>query len=378
MAQGKIISITGSLLGTSPPHWREIFPANDAKLTGEIIDAYRTRRESLRHRENSIARDLAVINDFLSFSASPLWLCTEEDFELWSSHIGIERGLAPSSQRHYQGVIRSLFEYVVENPRFSAVINQRYGIRISQICTSENCIPHVQDRELTKERQALTYDELQRLFDAIHNAAIEAKKFATKEQHPLLRDKAMFFMTYVTGFRLSEMIGMNIDSFSPNPRIPSMDDYGFCQAWRKGSRGSGKKFQNVPLTHPDIPAMMDWYIKNVRTFFIVNADPNERALWLSERGDRIGRSAFAARLTKCLAYAGLEGRGFTPHCLRHTSVTHEGMQMSLEANRIKHGHAFGATTQGYFHVSDEIVDKEMAMITRKNIQAFKNKEDDKS
>lgn len=377
MTRGKIISISG-FPQAAHPHWREFFPEKDAQLTGEIIDAYRKRRESLRHRESTIARDIAVINDFLSFSANPLWLCTEEDFERWSSHIGIERELAPSSQRHYQGVIRGLFEYVVENPRFSAQISQMYGIRISQICTSENCIPHVHDRELSRERQALTYDELQRLFDAIHKAAVEAKRFASKEQYPLLRDKAMFFMTYATGFRLSEMIGMNIDSFSPNPRVPVMGDYGFCQTWRKGSRGSGKKFQNVPLTHPDIPAMMDWYIKKVRTIFIVKADPNERALWLSERGNRIGRSAFAERLKKCLAYAGLEGKGFSPHCVRHSSVTHEGMQMSLEANRIKHGHAFAATTQGYFHVPDEMVEKEMAMITRKNIQAFKNSEEMKS
>ena len=222
MTRGKILSISGSPQ-TSPPHWREFFPEKDAQLTGDIIDAYRKKRESLRHRESTIARDLAVINDFLSFSANPLWYCTEEDFERWSSHIGIERDLAPSSQRHYQGVIRGLFEYVVENPRFSTQISQIYGIRIAQICTSENCIPHVLDRELSRERQALTYDELQRLFDAIHKAAVEAKKFASKEQHPLLRDKAMFFMTYATGFRLSEVIGMNIDSFSPNPR--SLSDF---------------------------------------------------------------------------------------------------------------------------------------------------------
>lgn len=376
MTRGKIVSITSSPQA-SPPHWRECLPEKDAELTGDIIEAYRKRRESLKHREKSIARDLAIIQDFLSYVGKPLWHCFEEDFESWCSHLGIERNLAPSSQRHYQTTIRALFQYVVENPRFSAAIQQLYGIRVVQICTSENCIPHIQDRELNTEREALTYDELQKLFDAIHNAAIEAKRFASKEQYPLLRDKAMFFMTYVTGFRLSEVIDMNIDSFSPNPRIPEMGNYGFCRAWRKGSRGSGKKFQNVPLTHPGIPEMMDWYINKVRIVFLMKADPNERALWLSERGDRIGRSALAERLKKCLTYAGLEGRGFTPHCIRHTSVTHEGMQMSLEANRIKHGHAFAATTQGYFHVADEFVDKELASVTRSNIEKIKKVEETK-
>lgn len=370
MTRGKIISITGSPLA-SPPHWSECLPEKDAQLTGDILDGYRRRREGLRHRETSIARDLSIIQDFLSSAGKPLWHCFEEDFESWSAYLGIERNLAPSSQRHYQTVIRGLFEYVINNPRFSTAIQQLYGIRVVQICTPENCIPHVQDRELKREREALTYDELQKLFDAIHNAAIEAKRFASKEQYPLLRDKAMFFMTYVTGFRLSEVIDMNIDSFSPNPRIPEMGNYGFCRAWRKGSKGSGKKFQNVPLTHPGIPEMMDWYINRVRIVFLMKADPNERALWLSERGGRIGRSAFGERLKKCLAYAGLEGRGFSPHCIRHTSVTHEGMQMSLEANRIKHGHAFAATTQGYFHVADEFVDKELASVTRSNIEKIK-------
>ncbi|PIU43270.1 MAG: integrase, partial [Candidatus Nealsonbacteria bacterium CG07_land_8_20_14_0_80_40_10] len=69
--------------------------------------------------------------------------------------------------------------------------------------------------------------------------------------------------------------------------------------------------------------ILDWYIKNVRPYFMVNADANETALFLSERGNRIGLSTAEARFQHVIDLAGLGGLGFTPHCMRHSSVTHE-------------------------------------------------------
>jgi site-specific recombinase XerD len=376
MAKGKLIQLTGLVLqqqAVSPP-----LPEKDAELCLEIIQAYRRRRESLRHTEKSISSDFAVIDDFLKFAGLPFWLCTEEDFEAWCSNIGTVKMLAVATQRHYQGVIRGIFGYIVENQRFPEKIRQLCGLRIRQICTDENCIPHIQDRELSKERDALIHEEVDMLFEMLERAAKVAKTFASKDLYPLLRDKAMFFLIYIGGFRISEVIGMNVGSFQPNPQVPMMGDYGFASVWRKGSRGSGKVYQAVPITDARLPPMMEWYLKKIRPKFLVNADPNETALFLSERGKRIAKSTLENRFQHAMALAGLEGRNFTPHCLRHSSVTHGSMILSLEANRIKHGHKHASTTQGYTHLPDKYVADDIANAIKFSInQVNKNKETDK-
>lgn len=46
---------------------RFILPTLDAELHAEIIEGYVARRRSQRHVDKSVSRDLAVINDLLSF-----------------------------------------------------------------------------------------------------------------------------------------------------------------------------------------------------------------------------------------------------------------------------------------------------------------------
>jgi len=217
----------------------------------------------------------------------------------------------------------------------------------------------VNENEIAKERPALTHAQIATFFDAIDRAINEAAKFRSKDLRPLQRDKALFYLLYTGGLRISEATGVNVTSFEPNPNFPEFGDYGFIKVWGKGSKGSGKKFRQVPVTHPQLPPILDWYIKNVRPYFMVNADANETALFLSERGNRIGLSTAEARFQHVIDLAGLGGLGFTPHCMRHSSVTHESLRFSLETVRRKHGHVYSATTQGYMHISDEMVDDEI-------------------
>lgn len=113
--------------------------------------------------------------------------------------------------------------------------------------------------------------------------------------------------------------------------------------------------------------MLDWYLTHVRPSFLLNAHANEPALFLSERGRRLGLSSLEARFQTILDLTELSGRHLTPHCLRHSSVTHGALNMSLEAVRRKHGHAFAATTQGYIHVSDEFVGDEIARLVERQV-----------
>lgn len=336
-------------------------PERDRALLDEMLEAYQVRRlGALRHHPKSVGRDLTVIAQLLAFTGAPPWRWTEQDFEAWCHHLGIGKGLAPATQRHYQATIRGFLQYLIENQKFRNEVRRLCGVDLVQICTSENNIPHVTERELSHERRAMTHDEITAFFAAIDEATREASRFATKNFRPLQRDKALFFTIYAAGLRVSEARGLNVESFQPNPRIPELGAFGFISVWGKGSRGSGSRLRVVAVDHASLPAMLSWYLDTVRPYFLVNADANEGALFLSERGHRLGLSTLETRFQAALDRAGLGGQNLTPHCLRHSSVTHGTLNgMSLEATRRKHGHAFGATTQGYTHFPDEMVGEEV-------------------
>lgn len=354
-------------------------PDADARLYDDILKAWSQRRlATLRHTQKAVARDLAIVRDFSAHSGLPPWLWTEDVFDAWCDHIGLERQLARSSQRHYQSCIRSFLQYLVDNVRFRNDIRRLYGIEPRQICTEENCIPHTTEREGSRERRAFTHQEIDVFFEGLRLAAVEAERFRTKDLNPLRRDRAFFFVLYSAGLRISEALGLDITSFQPNPRIPEFGDYGFINVWGKGSRGSGPRHRSVPVTHTDLPEMMQWYLTHVRPQFLHRADPNEQALFLSERGNRLTISAAEARFKKDTEYAGLAGLGLSPHCLRHSSVTHESLRFSTEAVRRKHGHSTAAVTQVYMHIPDEMVDEEISDLVAREIDAALNEKDKKS
>lgn len=354
-------------------------PARDQTLLTEMLDAYHARQVgSRRYEKKTYARDLSVLQDFLRFSGAPPWRWTEQDFESWCRHLGLERELAPSSQRHYQSTIRGFLKYLIENVKFRNEVRRLYGIDLVQICTEENCIPHVTERELRKERRAMTHEEITTFFKATDAAIGEAHRFGSKNFRPLQRDKAMFFTIYVAGLRISEALGMKTHSFYPNPQLPELGDFGFASVMGKGSRGSGPRFRSVPIDHIGLPPMLKWYLDKVRPYFLVNADPNEDALFLSERGRRLAVSTLEARFQALIEAAGLAGLNLTPHCLRHAAVTHGSMaSMSGEALRRKVGHAFLATTQGYTHLPDEFVGQEVTRFVERQFDEALGKKDDK-
>jgi site-specific recombinase XerD len=341
-----------------------------AALLREMLDAYQTRRVgALRHTRKTVDRDLAVISDFLAFARQPPWAWTEEAFERWCEHLGIERRLAPASQRHYQSAIRNFLAYLTDNVKFMNEVRRLFNLDLVQICHRENCIPHVSDREIRTERRAMTHEEISQLFSSLDNAIAEAHRFGTKDFRPLQRDKTLFFTIYAAGLRASEALGLNVDSFLPNPTFPAFGNYGFVSVWGKGSRGSGSRHRTVPVDHAGLPPLLKWYMDKVRPGLLVRADANKTAMFLSERGRRLAISTLEARFQGAIDLAGLGGKNLTPHCLRHSSVSHGTMAlMSVEAMRRKHGHAFAATTQGYTHVPDDFVNQEINRLVDRQLR----------
>lgn len=341
-------------------------PASDINgralaLTNEMLDAYQVRRTgALRHSQKTVARDLFVIKDFMTFSGQPPWFWTEDLFDGWCNHLWADRKLAPASQRHYQSAIRGFLEYLTTNIKFTNEVRRRFGVELTQICTADNCIPHVQEREMRENRRALTHEEIIQLFSSADDAIRESHTFRGKDFEPLRRDKALLFTLYALGLRASEALNLDVESFQPNPAFPKFGRYGLASVKGKGAQGSGGKFRIVPVDHPGLPPVLKWYVEKVRPSLLRKGHANEDALFLSERGKRMSISTLEARFQNAITRAGLGGKNLTPHSLRHSSVTHGLMDnRSLESMRLKHGHVFASTTQGYAHIPDEFVNRQV-------------------
>lgn len=178
------------------------------------------------------------------------------------------------------------------------------------------------------------------------------------ESEPIeIRDKAMIELLYSAGIRLSELSSMNLDSINFNDQTLRV-------------LGKGRKIREVPFGTAASKLLRKW-IKN-RVSFI--KDPNEKALFLSNRGQRLGNRSIQQRLN----YWG-KRQGLTdvlhPHKLRHSCATHV-LESSSDLRAVQEllGHASISTTQIYTHLDFQHLAK---TYDAAHPRARKNKKDNK-
>jgi site-specific recombinase XerD len=334
------------------------------------------RRGSLRYCDKTINRDQSVIRDFLAFTGRAPWELDENDFDVWCyDDLVLSRRLKPASQRTYQSAVRGFFEYLVGNRTFQARTEQLTSRTVHQICTDENCIPHLGNHERSQHTRSMTHEEIEQFFSAIDREIKGAALFRSKSLLPLMRDKAMFYCQYCGSLRISENRGLEVGSFRPNPSLPGLKSYGSTSVLGKGSRGSGPKHRTVPTTQVQFADVMQWYLEAVRPRFLEKAkDPNEQALFLSERGRRISVSAMEYRFQHLIDLAGLGGRGFTTHSLRGSGVTHLGLMLSIETIRAIVGHVYATTTLGYMQIPEKFAQQEIEAAVTAQLELVRSQE----
>lgn len=160
-----------------------------------------------------------------------------------------------------------------------------------------------------------------------------------------LRDRALLEMLYGCGFRVSEIIGLDV--------IDVDHGEGFIRVFGKGS-----KERAVPIGGMAWNAL-DAYLKAGRPFLRPKSSVRaaESAVFLNNRGGRLSRQSVFRMVRDHGAAVGLEG--LHPHTLRHSFATHmlEG-GADLRALQEMLGHADISTTQVYTHVDRRHVREE--------------------
>lgn len=150
---------------------------------------------------------------------------------------------------------------------------------------------------------------------------------------PLVRrDRALLEIIYSSGLRLAETLGLDLDSIDRHDATVRVV-------------GKGSKARVVPVGREALKALERWL--QVRPQLAL---PEERALFVSQRGNRLSARSVQQRMQEWGIRQGIASR-VHPHMLRHSFASHI-LESSGDLRAVQEllGHADIATTQIYTHL----------------------------
>ncbi len=175
--------------------------------------------------------------------------------------------------------------------------------------------------------KALTVDEVARLVERPDPRAATGR-----------RDRAVLEFLYATGCRVGELTATDLHDYDRETHTVLLT-------------GKGSKQRLVPVGSFACDAIDAW-LPDRLDWRTPGSDPG--ALFLSSRGNRLGRQAVWRMVKHHGAEAGIASERLSPHVLRHSAATHmvEG-GADLRTVQELLGHASLSTTQIYTRVSPE-------------------------
>ena len=271
----------------------------------QMVDSFlRHLRQEKRYSEHTImnyGRDLVAFCGFLENREISQWNEVKNHDVRDYAASRHRSGLSGRSIQRELSTLRSFFRYLITHHQLSH--NPASDIRAPK---SPDHLP-----------TTLDVDQVHRL------VAFDAHESLEK------RDLAMLELTYSSGLRLAELVGLN------------MQDVDLSQGEVK-VLGKGKKYRNVPVGRMACQAIRLWL--NERTK-LVSID--ELALFVGRHGRRLTPRAVQLRMKSWAKRQGLD-QPLHPHMLRHSFASHL-LESSGELRAVQEllGHADISTTQIY-------------------------------
>jgi len=281
--------------------------AQDQRLLAEFLRYLTAERQLSPHTLSNYRRDLERLDAQLAELGCAGWLQLDERRLRQAVAQLHGNGLSGRSLARLLSATRSFYRYlaregqVEQNPAL-AVQAPKPGRRLPQ---------------------TLDVDQISALLDQTP---------ASDDDPLLIRDLAMMELLYSSGLRVSELAGLNVDD--PDLRGASVR-----------VTGKGRKTRELPIGRKALAALERWLPQRNRL-----AALDESALFVGQRGRRLGVRAIEQRLRHHGEQAGVNGRVY-PHRLRHSFASHV-LESSADLRAVQEllGHADIATTQIYTHL----------------------------
>ena len=278
------------------------------KQAGDKVNAFlghlAHQRRFSRNTISAYKRDLSSLAEY----------CDQYSIENWSDllpkqarqYVGQlnRKGLSSASIRRHLSAARSLYRYLVRETVLS--VNPFVGVSAPK-----------QAKRLPK---TLSVDQTSQLLRSGDDTIL------------VLRDLAMFELMYSSGLRLSELASLDIIDVDLGEAMVRVT-------------GKGAKVRVVPVGRMALAALRKW-LANRRTMDAVD----KKALFLGNRGQRLGVRAIQLRLNRLAQQHGID-MDVHPHMLRHSFATHL-LESSGDLRAVQEllGHSDISTTQIYTHL----------------------------
>jgi site-specific recombinase XerD len=328
-------------------------PADDpaAAVMTEMLDGWRRQQLSRGLHPRTVTANERVVQRFQAHLNEWPWRWTPAMLEEWISDLRSVHGIAWSTVRSYQAVIRRFCWYLTD-PAYDWIdrCERAFGTHPTQICHDLNARLHLDEVEPRPTKRAFTLDELQRFLDHADERVQVARSQARKGWLNAFRDAALFKLAYAWGLRRNETRMLDVTDFGVNPRAPEFGRYGVCYV-RHGKAGRG-----APPKRRSVLTVWDW-APEVVTEWINDYRPCYRrdgpALFPSERSERIDLSQINRTFATYRDTLGLDP-ALDFHSLRRSYVTHlieAGFDALFVQQQVGHEHA--STTSIYTCVSSD-------------------------
>ncbi|MGA2806293.1 MAG: site-specific integrase [Acidimicrobiales bacterium] len=316
-----------------------------------MLDGWRTQRLSRNLAFGTVESGARVLRRFQDEVGRYPWQWSPADLENWAAALRTDEGRANSTIRSYGLTVSAFLDYVCD-PAYSwdALCLQRFGTHAVQICGPANLAVHTIDQEARPSRRPLTRAECQALFDAADERTDAVRRRGAKGWAPAFRDATMLKVAYGWGLRRRELLMLERCDFGPNPKASEFGAFGVCHV-RFGKAANGS-----PPRRRGVLTVMDWSVEVIAEWVdevLTDWRADSSGLWPSERHGRVSEDRLNAAFAASAAAAGLPA-GLSPHCLRHSYVSHlieDGYDPLFVQQQVGHRHS--STTALYTSVSSD-------------------------
>lgn len=243
-----------------------------------------------------------------------------DDIHAFLGYLSTEYHSKPATRARKISTIRIFFNYLCQDASSKFLLDQNPALNLKT---------PKKDKRLPKY---LSLDDSKKLLEAASD----------EDNRNCERDFAITTLFLNCGMRLSELVGINSKDI----------DFNECKL---NVIGKGNKERTIYLNNACMKALSDYL--RVRPTEGIKHDKkhSEKALFLSERKERISNRTVQYIVSKELTKAGLDTNKYSVHKLRHTAATlmYQYGQVDIRALQELLGHESIATTEIYTHVNND-------------------------